>query len=88
MGTLTRMPCLSLWEPWATATALEATTVETRSWSTKVRGRIAIHAAKRKITRDERANFVESTEWAGAMTPLGAEWLDRLSYGLIVSRAC
>lgn len=41
------MKCLSLWQPWASAVELGVKRYETRSWSTKVRGRIAIHAAKR-----------------------------------------
>lgn len=37
---------LTLTEPWATLCALSEKNVETRSWSTHYRGRIAIHAAK------------------------------------------
>lgn len=38
--------CLSLTQPWATGVALEVTGWETRSWSTKYRGPLGIHAAK------------------------------------------
>lgn len=38
---------LSLWQPWASLIALGVKTIETRSWSTKYRGPLAIHAAKR-----------------------------------------
>ena len=41
------MKCLSLTQPWATLVALGAKKMETRSWSTKYRGPLAIHAAKR-----------------------------------------
>lgn len=40
------MKCLSLWQPWASLIAIGAKQVETRSWRTKYRGPIAIHAAK------------------------------------------
>lgn len=50
------MRALSLWQPWASAVALGAKRVETRSWSTSYRGPIAIHAAKR-WTKSERATW-------------------------------
>lgn len=37
---------LSLTQPWATLMALLAKQWETRSWATRYRGRVAIHAAK------------------------------------------
>lgn len=42
------MRALTLWQPWASLIALGAKTIETRSWSTKYRGPIAIHAAARR----------------------------------------
>lgn len=47
------MKALSLWQPWASAIALGLKRVETRHWSTKYRGPLIIHAAKR-WTREER----------------------------------
>ncbi len=41
------MKGITLWQPWATAIALGAKRIETRSWSTRYRGPIAIHAARR-----------------------------------------
>ncbi|HEV7298716.1 MAG TPA: ASCH domain-containing protein [Tepidisphaeraceae bacterium] len=41
------MKAISLWQPWATLIAVGAKRIETRSWSTHYRGRLAIHAAKR-----------------------------------------
>jgi len=41
------MKCLSLYQPWATLIAIGAKSIETRSWSTRYRGPILIHAAKR-----------------------------------------
>jgi hypothetical protein len=41
------LPVLTLWEPWASLIVAGFKRHETRHWATKVRGRIAIHAAKR-----------------------------------------
>lgn len=38
---------ISLWQPWAQLVADQRKLIETRSWSTPYRGRLAIHAAKR-----------------------------------------
>lgn len=40
------MPVLTLWQPWASLIAIGAKWIETRSWSTRYRGPLAIHAAK------------------------------------------
>jgi hypothetical protein len=40
------MKALTLTQPWASLVAIGAKRIETRSWSTKYRGPIAIHAAK------------------------------------------
>lgn len=39
------MKAISLWQPWATLMALGLKKIETRSWPTKYRGPLAIHAA-------------------------------------------
>lgn len=41
------IPCLSLWEPWASLMVEGFKLHETRHWPTKVRGQVAIHAAKK-----------------------------------------
>jgi hypothetical protein len=38
------MKALSLWQPWATLMAIGAKRIETRSWTSKYTGPIAIHA--------------------------------------------
>ncbi|MDB4876410.1 MAG: hypothetical protein JWM41_2856 [Gemmatimonadetes bacterium] len=40
------MKALTLTQPWASLVAFGAKSIETRSWRTEYRGRIAIHAAK------------------------------------------
>ena len=67
------MRALSLWQPWASAIALGIKTVETRSWSTKYRGTLLIHATQR-FPREARE--LAATERAlgrlPARLPLGA----------------
>jgi hypothetical protein len=50
---MTPIKCISLHDPWASAIALGLKPVETRSWSTKYRGTLGIHAAK-KWTHEQR----------------------------------
>ncbi len=46
------MKALTLYQPWATLVALGAKRIETRSWTTKYRGPLAIHVSKRKNIDD------------------------------------
>lgn len=39
------MKALTLWQPWASLVAMGKKSVETRCWSTKYRGELAIHSA-------------------------------------------
>ncbi len=54
------MKAITLWQPWASLIALGHKTIETRSWETRYRGPLAIHASKR-FARAER-EMVEN-EW-------------------------
>lgn len=38
------IPCLSLWQPWAQLVCIGQKDNETRSWKTKYRGKVMIHA--------------------------------------------
>lgn len=53
------MKALTLTQPWASLVVLGEKSIETRSWSTKYRGPLAIHAAKKSCPLD--------------LWPLGAE---------------
>lgn len=67
------MRAISLWQPWATAMAVGSKRIETRHWPTKIRGTIAIHAAKRRNI--EELIFIGSCwNWIGALKPIGAEF--------------
>lgn len=50
---------LSLTQPWATLVAIGAKTFETRSWSTRYRGPLAIHATREapRWSQDEGTRF-------------------------------
>ncbi|MFZ5688643.1 MAG: ASCH domain-containing protein [Bacillota bacterium] len=39
------MKAITLWQPWASLVAIGSKKIETRSWATKYRGPLAIHAA-------------------------------------------
>ena len=45
------MKALSLWQPWAWLVVAGHKDIENRTWTTRFRGRIYIHAAKRKPPR-------------------------------------
>jgi hypothetical protein len=80
------MKAISLWQPWASAIAVGAKRIETRSWTTSYRGPLAIHAAKRCIL-SEFEEFDDDLAWRGALD-LGPRlyWLDRiLPFGCIVA---
>lgn len=44
---------LSLWQPWASLIVWGAKEYETRDWPTNYRGKLAIHATKRKPTYND-----------------------------------
>lgn len=47
------MKAITLWEPWATLIAYGYKKFETRSWLTRYRGDIVIHAAKRRPQQED-----------------------------------
>jgi hypothetical protein len=58
------IPCLSLWQPWASVifaidpeTKTPAKIDETRGWPTHVRGLIAIHASKHPVGADDQRYY-------------------------------
>lgn len=58
------MKAITICQPWATAIAIGAKTVETRSWATDYRGPIAIHAAK---SCDFLDFIIDDETWAGVL---------------------
>lgn len=94
------MKALTLTQPWATLVAIGAKRIETRSWSTKYRGWLAIHAAKKIPTEYQslwlRDPFLSALCGAGVVsvgpaTIIGADAVsyqlnqDRLPLGCVVA---
>lgn len=84
------MKAISLWQPWASAMAVGSKLNETRHWSTKYRGPLVIHAAKRMV-KDEMICTACSWRWCAALSPLGVAmgddtplW-DRLPFGALIA---
>ena len=69
---------LSLWQPWAEAMRLKLKKNETRSWWTKHRDWLAIHAAKKRFNPNDYA-----PEFAHACRANNF-WPDTLTYGAVV----
>lgn len=84
------MKAISLWQPWASAMAVGAKTIETRHWPTLVRGSIAIHAAKRCV-KGEILSLLCRGAWQGAVVmphiihPRSEFHVEDLPYGAIVA---
>lgn len=80
------MKVLSLWQPYASLIAVGAKPFETRDWAPPwhlIGQRIAVHAAKRRPTRDE----VDMLLLNGIELILGPGGPDALSYGAVVCTA-
>ena len=60
------MKALSMWQPWASAVAFGSKRIETRSWATKYRGPLAIHAARRCV-KGELIHYACCWNWKGAL---------------------
>lgn len=77
------MKVISLLQPWATLVVIGAKKIETRSWNTKHRGPILIHASSRKVTLNEG-----STEfWNMVFGLFPAKEYAKLPYGAIIGQA-
>jgi hypothetical protein len=70
------MKALTIYQPWATLVAIGAKKIETRSWQTRYRGPLAIHAALNKRFCD-----MKSKDYICGNDPfrsvLTEEWKDR-----------
>lgn len=77
------MRTISLWEPWASAIAIGAKKIETRSWNTGYRGPIAIHAAK---TKDHAEEIYDPALWP-LFQAAGIERTAQLPFGCVVATA-
>lgn len=92
------MKAISLWQPWASAIAFGSKRVETRSWTTRYRGPLAIHAGKRFQNNEMGPIFEDELFW-GALYPIANElstpdnladlkkWKASLPFGAVVAIA-
>lgn len=62
------MKALTLWQPYASLIAIGDKKIETRSWHTKYRGPLAIHAAK--AYRNQEKNLILCQPYSGALKSL------------------
>lgn len=77
------MKAISLWQPWASLVALGYKQYETRSWSTGHRGRLLIHAAKKRSKEIDRL-VLEEPHFRRFMELERLAGLDELPFGAIV----
>lgn len=78
------MKAISLWQPWASAVARGAKTIETRSWRTNYRGPLAIHAAKRKVIC-ELIHYGSMWGWRGALGLRDTGTIFDIPFGAIIA---
>ncbi len=82
------MKTLTLTQPWATLVAIGAKRIETRSWSTKYRGPLAIHAAQRVwpyYSDVSTEPFARALRGIIGRNEYGALQIDRLPRGVVVA---
>jgi hypothetical protein len=77
------MKALSLLQPWASLVTIGAKKIETRSWQTKYRGPLAIHAAK-NFPREARQLCLEEP-FLTALTSAGLQGTNELPCGAVVA---
>ena len=66
------MKALTLYQPWASLVAARAKRNETRSWGTRYRGPLAIHAGMKKMDRVWSVDELERAGLASGNLPFGA----------------
>lgn len=77
------MKAISLWQPWATLVSLGAKQYETRHWTTRYRGPLAIHAAKKRDREVMRYFFQEP--FLSVLRAAGIPTFSALPLGAIVA---
>lgn len=78
------MKALSLLQPWASLIAIGAKKIETRSWYTRYRGPLAIHAAKKTFNTNSYLDR-ELYPFADALVLPDIFSFDTLPYGCIIA---
>jgi hypothetical protein len=81
------MRCLTLTQPWATLVAVEVKQVETRNWSTRYRGLLAIHAGQGYgwWSRSYLAGLCQTEPFCQVLDRVGCPSFDRLPRGAVIA---
>lgn len=79
------MKAITLWEPWATLIAHGYKQFETRSWSTRYRGPLVIHAAKRVPGPGELAALPNPAPIQRALSEIGIRQIKDFPFGCAVA---
>lgn len=79
------MKAISLWQPWASLWIRDRKKYETRHWTHKYRGWVAVHAAKKTLTKKELLALTPGL-LAICKEEFSAGWSQewRLPYGMII----
>lgn len=83
------MYAISLWQPWASLIAEGVKVQETRSWSPPhwlIGQRIAIHAAKRRVTKALLKHLPKEIH-DPMIKAYGWDWLSTMPYGAVICTA-
>lgn len=82
------MKAITVWQPWAQLLAEGKKHDETRSWATKYRGPILIHAAKKPYSQTERLMSAESRRKIRDVLGIGfINRLEEIQTGAIIGAA-
>ena len=76
------MKIITLHQPWASFIKEGFKTYETRSWATKYRGPLLIHAGKKKFKKSQYDSVMES--YSEFFSVMGIDDLNELPYGKIL----
>ncbi len=79
--TLATIKAITLYQPWATLMAIGAKRIETRSWETRYRGLIAIHAGR----NESEALAYYDEPFHKVLLEAGYHYLAMLPYGAVLA---
>lgn len=80
------MKAISLLQPWASLVVMGAKKIETRSWNTKYRGEILMHASKRKDDRGRSMAKYAPEFYNALQTEVEFNGFDDLPFGAIIGK--
>ena len=80
------MKALALRQPWAWLVVNGYKDIEHRSWSTRLCGRIWVHASSRRVTKAEHEHFLTIVEIVDCVTASRSYWFSG-DYGFVLRNA-